>query len=347
LYAPRSISLSPNLLTYTIDDFIFGAWGKTTWGSDADKASLETDLALVRGNFTDVPLVIGEWASSPVATETAARWRYFDFFIRTAAKYNTSTILWDNGADFLNRATHLWRDPVAQEIYKNAAKGIPNALPDSTTDGSTTQQSSAYIYHKKGTNVTDVTLGFHFNGNTLNKNIAIASSNKPLNKGRDYTVSGETITFKASFLNTVFTPTSSTGSLTNLTLSFNRGAALTVNMLQYATPTLSSTSSKLPATSSDLLIPVQWAGQNRPATVRGVKSDGTYLVDDWTQYLPALQQGRMTYGNQWDWTAEGVVLKSSVLDAVRAVSKDVPFVYFTIEFYPREPGNAANYTINV
>jgi endoglucanase len=264
--------------------------------------------------------------------------------VRTAAKYNTSTILWDNGADFLNRATHQWRDPVAQDIYANAVKGIPNALSDSTTDGSATQQSSAYIYHKKGANLTDVTLGFHFNGNKLSKNIVLAASNKPLNQGRDYTVSGESITFKAPFLTSVFTPSAPMGSLANLTLTFNRGAALTVNMLQYSTPTLPNTSSKLPATSSDLLIPVRWAGQNRPAAIKAVKSDGGFLVDDWTQYLPVLQQGRMTYGNQWDWTSEGVVLKSATLDAVRAAG--VPFVVFTVEFYPREAGNAVNYTIS-
>jgi endoglucanase len=298
----------------------------------------------VRGNFTDVPLVVGEWASSPVATETSARWRYIDFFVRTAAKYNTSTVLWDNGADFLDRATHQWRDPVAQDIYMNAVKGIPNALPESTTDGSTTQQSSAYIYHKKGTNLSDVTLGFKFNGNKLNKNIVLAGSNKPLNQGRDYTVSGESITVKSSFLASVFTPNSQTGSLGNLTLSFNRGAALRVNLLQYSVPTLSTTTSKLPATSADLTIPLSWAGQDRPAAIKATKSDGTFLVDDWTQYLPALQQGRMTYNNQWNWNAQGVVLTAATLEAVRAAGKDTTFM---IEFYPREPGNAVNYTITV
>jgi endoglucanase len=332
-----------DLLTRDVDDFIFSAWGKTTWGSDADKAALDADFAMVRGNFTDVPLVIGEWAASPVATETAGRWRYFDFLIRTAAKYNTSTILWDNGADFLDRATHQWRDPVAQDIYKNAVKGIPNALPDSTTDGSATQQSSAYIYHKKGTNFTDTTLPFIFNGNKLSKNIVLGSG-KSLNQGRDYTVSGESINFKSAFLASVFTPTSATGSLANLTLTFNRGASLVVNMLQYSVPTLASTSSKLPATSADLLIPLTWSGQNRPAAIKAVKSDGTFLVDDWTQYLPVLQQGRMTYNNQWDWNGQGVILKAATLDAVRSAGMEVTF---TVEFYPREAGNAVNYTITV
>lgn len=266
---------------------------------------------MVRGNFSNVPLVIGEWASSPVATETAGRWRYFDHFVRTAAKYNTSTILWDNGADFLDRASHKWRDSVAQDIYANAVKGIPNALPDSTTDGSLTQQSSTYIYHKQGTNFSAVTLPFHFNGNKLAKNIVLSTSGKSLNKGKDYSVSGESITFTPAFLATIFTPSSPTGSLANLTLTFDRGAALSVNMLQYATPSLASTSSKLPAVSADLLLPLRWQGQDRPAAIKATKLDGTYLVDDWTQYLPEIQRGRMTYNGQWNWNAEGVILTVS------------------------------------
>ncbi|KAJ4374175.1 hypothetical protein N0V83_002916 [Neocucurbitaria cava] len=280
---------------YSPYDFIFQAWGKTTWGSDADKASLEADIAAVRGNFTDVPLIIGEWAASPVATETAARWRYFDFFLRTAAKYNTSTILWDNGADFLDRASHQWRDGVAIDIYRNAVQGVANALPDSTTDGSaTSQQSSAYIYHKKGANVTDVALPFHFNGNTL-KDISLTSSsttaNKSLTKDKDYTVSAETITFASPFLSTILTPPSKPQAPRKPNPHLLRRRPLTVTIIQYATPVLASTSSPLPANSSDLLIPITWAGQTRPAAVKAVKSDGGYLVDDWTQYLGPLQQG--------------------------------------------------------
>ncbi|KAF1841696.1 glycoside hydrolase family 5 protein [Cucurbitaria berberidis CBS 394.84] len=327
---------------YSPYDYIFQAWGKTTWGSEADKASLEADIAAVRRNFTDIPLIIGEWAASPVATETAARWRYFDFFLRTAAKYNTATILWDNGADFLDRATHQWRDPVALDIYRNAVKGTPNALPDSTTDGSITkQQSSAYIYHKKGTNVNDTILPFHFNGNTLKK---ITAPNKALTKDKDYKVAGETITFSASFLATILTPTAPTGSLANLTLSFNKGTDLLVNVLRYSTPVLGSTSSALPATSADLLIPITWAGQNRPAAVKAVKSDGTFLVDDWTQNLPELQRGRMTYNGQWNWDGSHIIIKAAVLDAIRAAGKTTRF---TIEFYPREEGNSVDYTITV
>lgn len=342
------VCCSPPLFTSTshshvyTDEYIFAAWGKTTWGSAADKAALETDIAVVRGNFTGIPLVIGEWAASPVATETAARWRYFDFFLRTAAKYNTSTILWDNGADFLNRATHTWRDEVALDIYRNAVKGIPNALPDSTTDSAATrQESSAYIYHAKNSSVTDVTLPFLFNGNTL-RSISLAGK-RTLTNGKEYSVSGEKITFTSSFLSTVLTPSSPYGSLANLTLQFNQGAKLLVNILQYGTPVLGQSSVSLPATSSDISIPISWRGQNRPATVKAVKSDGSYLIDDFTQYFGPLQQGRITY-QSWDWDANNVILRSSVVEAVRKAGLTTTF---TIEFYPRVPGNSVDFVVRV
>ncbi|KAF2192468.1 glycoside hydrolase family 5 protein [Zopfia rhizophila CBS 207.26] len=329
---------------YSPYDFIFSAWGKTTWGSDADKAALDADIAAVRGNFTDVPLIIGEWAASPVATETTARWKYFDAFIRTAKKYNTIPVLWDNGADFLNRATHQWRDTVAMNIMTNAVKGVANSLPDSTVDGAaTTQSSSAYIYHKVGDAVSDAALPFLLNGNTV-KSAKLTNTGKALVSGTDYSVSGSTITFKSSFLSTIITPTTAPGSIANITLSFSAGTDLLVNVLQWDVPVLGATSSKLPATSADLAIPITWKGQNRPATVKAVKGDGTYLVDDWTQYLGDLQKGRMTYNGQWNWDGSHVILTSSVLDAVRSAGKTTTF---TIEFYPRVPGNTVNYTLTV
>ncbi|KAF2643346.1 endoglucanase B [Massarina eburnea CBS 473.64] len=329
---------------YSPYDFIFGAWGKTTWGSDSDKATLEADIAAIRGNFTDVPLVIGEWDASSVFTETAARWRYFDFFVRTAAKYNTAMILWDNGADQFDRAIHKWRDPTALSILTNAAKGTINALPDSTTDGSTTSQnSSAYVYHKAGDAVTDVSLPYLFNGLTLSS-ITNTKTSKALTKGTDYSASTSSITLTSSFLKTIITSSTQTGSLLNLTLAFSAGSPTNVDILQYSTPKLGSTTSKLPATSADLSIPVTWAGQNRPATVRALKADGGILIDDWTQYLGPLQAGRLTYSGQWDWDANNIILRATVLDAVRTAGQTTTF---TVEFYPREPGNVANYTLTV
>lgn len=83
------------------------------------------------------------------------RWRYFDFFVRTAAKYNTTTALWDNGADFLDRANHIWRDQTAIDIYMTAHAGETNALPDSTIDlNAMTQFTSVDLFVHVGQNVT-------------------------------------------------------------------------------------------------------------------------------------------------------------------------------------------------
>ena len=298
-------------------------------------------MAAVRANFSDVPLIIGEWAVSPIATEPAARWRYFDFFVRTAAKYNTSTVLWDNGADFLNRGAHVWRDEVAVDIYRNAVIGIPNALPDSTTDGSPPQLSSAYIYHKANASVVDVTLPFLFNNNTLS---SISLGTQPLLQGNHYTVTTSDITFTASFLTTVIAPSSPLGTLATLTLSFSHGATLQIPIIHYTAPTTPTSSLPLPAPSTDILIPITWAGQTRPAAVKAVKADGGYLVDDWTQYLPVLQQGRMTYASQWDWDQGNVVIKKGVVEAVREAGQST---VFTVEFWPREEGNRLDVRVEV
>jgi endoglucanase len=41
---------------YSPYDFIFGAWGKTIWGSDADKAQVDLDFGYFRGNFSTIPV---------------------------------------------------------------------------------------------------------------------------------------------------------------------------------------------------------------------------------------------------------------------------------------------------
>jgi endoglucanase len=288
---------------YSPYPFIFSAWGSTIWGSDQDKAALEADVANIRNNFTDVPLIIGEWAASPVATEAAARWRYFDFFVRTAAKYNTSTVLWDNGADFLDRANHIWRDQTAIDIYMSAYAGEANALPDSTTDpNAMTQFTSADLFVRAGQNVTSQSLPYILPAKTTLVSISDAN-NGSLTRGADYTTSGNTIVFSASFLRTYFTPSTSPGSIANLTLGFSSGADLSLDLVLWDTPTLSITSSSVAAANgSSISIPVQWKGISKLATVKAITANGTYLVDDFTKYYGPLQNARTVSG-----TSDGMI----------------------------------------
>ena len=153
---------------YSPYDFIFSAWGKTIWGSDADKSSMLTDFTLFNGNFSSIPAFVGEWDASPANTEPAARWKYFDYFIRTANKFKYSTILWDNGNDHYNRAANTWSDEVSISTLMSAVAGTSNSLADSTTDASATSQSSgATLFHKVGNPVLAESVSYLLNGNTL------------------------------------------------------------------------------------------------------------------------------------------------------------------------------------
>ncbi|KAI1767172.1 glycoside hydrolase family 5 protein [Hypoxylon sp. FL1150] len=326
---------------YSPYDFIFQAWGKTVWGSDADKAALKADFANIRGNFTDIPLVIGEFEINTLL-EPAARRKYMDFAVSTAKKYDTSLILWDNGDGALDRTAHTWRDPILMDIMFNAVKGVSNSLSDSTADASATEQfSSAYLFHKVGEDVTDQTATFLLNGNTI-KSIE-TSDGKALSSSSDYSVSDGTVTLKKAFLSTYLSPTATPGSKANLTVTFSAGADASIEIVQWDVPTLGATTSQA-VSGSDLLIPITWKGLYKLAAVKMVREDGVYLFDDWTQWLGPLQQARGTYSGQWDRDGTHVIIKDAAVSQV--VSGGVPTT-FTFEFYPRVEGNAVNYTLTV
>jgi endoglucanase len=267
---------------YSPYDFIFSAWGKTIWGSDADKASLLQDFALFNGNFSSVPAFVGEWSASPANTETAARWKYFDYFLRTCAKFGYSSMMWDNGNDMFNRSANTWNDDTAMSVLFNAVAGASNTLADSTTDaGATAQNSSAYVFHKAGTPVTALSANYILNGNTLSS--VKTSTGKVLNSSQ-YTFSPTgTLTLSSSYLSTLITPTTSPRILETLSLTFSKGVRLSLQIVQYSTPTLASTSFKVD-TSTDLHIPITYAGLPQVAAVKATVRDGTYLADSCKQH---------------------------------------------------------------
>ncbi|KAI0870155.1 putative cellulase [Hypoxylon argillaceum] len=326
---------------YSPYDFIFSAWGKTIVSTD-DIAAIERDIENVRANFTDIPLVIGEFSASPISTEPAARRKYVDVLVQKAKQLNTAVMVWDNGADHFDRSTKKWKDPQSLQILLNAAAGVANSLADYTTDALVDEQSSsAYVFHKVGDAVTDQKISISLNGNTL-KSIA-TEDGTPLILSTDYTASGGDITFPSSFLSTYFSSSAATGSKVNLTLTFSAGATAAVNVVQWDVPKLGSTSSKA-ISGADLRIPVTWAGVSQPAAVKMTRDDGVYLFDDWTQYLGPLQASYGTYSGQWNWDGNSIILTAATVNAVIAAGVATTF---TFDFFPRVPGNSVNYTLTV
>ncbi|KEY73831.1 hypothetical protein S7711_03125 [Stachybotrys chartarum IBT 7711] len=327
---------------YSPYDFTFSAWGRTVWGSDADMAAVDYDFGVVRGNFTDVPLYIGEYDASPTNTESAARWRWFDHVGRAANDINAAVVVWDNGLDHLIRETGVWRDPSSIDILVETADEVVNSLPDSTVDTSASEQfSSAFIWNQVGQEIADVELPWLFNGNTLES--ITQDDGTTLVSGTDYTTSADAITFTAAFIGSHVTATSEPGVYATLTLSFSAGADILVRLVQWDTPVLGSTSSTAVA-GTDLRIPIEWQGLPQLATVRMIRADGTILFDDWTIWLGPLQQGRGTFDGQWAYEEDVVILRAATVNQV--ISGGQPTT-FTFEFYPRVADNTVEYTLNV
>ncbi|KAK0720181.1 glycoside hydrolase superfamily [Lasiosphaeris hirsuta] len=332
---------------YSPYDFIFGAWGKTVWGSEADKAAVAADLAIVRNNFTDVPVLLGEFQAAQTHLEPAARWKWFDHVVRTCQSLGITTVMWDNGEDNLDRATGLWRDKLAVDITMAAVKGVANSLADSTVDASATkQESSAYVFNRVGIDARDRTLPFILNGNTF-KSLAVGET--ALEEGRDYTIAGSNVTLKQSFLSRYLGAFVEPGSKANVTVTFSSGVPSQIELVQWHVPLLGSTSSsaKDVPSGSELGIPIEWRGLHKVAAVKiAASGDGAYLVDDWTQWLPELQKGRGTYNSHWNFDNNRVVLTRGIVDTVIASGKNTTFAF---EFFPREigNGNTAEYTLLV
>ncbi|CAP96338.1 hypothetical protein E8E15_003969 [Penicillium rubens] len=331
---------------YSPYDFIFSAWGKTIWGSDSDKSAVQSDFQRLRNTFPDVPLLLGEYDASPTNTEPAARWKYVDFLTKTAASLDISCVLWDNGLDHLDRTTGVWRDTNSLSIITKSTESTANSLPDSTEDASaTTQSSSAYIFHQYGTDVTEQTLPFIFNGNKLS---SISDSTGSTLSGTDYSVSGANIIFTASYLSKHLSSTTAPGVIATLTLKFSGGdTSPVIQIVQWKAPTLSSTSAVASSVSgSDLSIPITWGGLPTVAAVKALTTSGKYLVDDWTVSLGPIQQARATYSSQYNWDDSHVILTSSAISSVISAGEST---VFTFEFFPRDNGvaNAVNFTLTV
>ncbi|KAI8802914.1 endoglucanase D precursor [Cladochytrium replicatum] len=339
---------------YSPYDFAFGAWGRTIWGSASDLASLEDDISRPRKAFPDIPIVVGEWGpvTLELPGEPGATWRYADHFIRMCNKYNSVPILWDNGVEVYDRINKRFRDPVFVDVILSATKGINNSLPAGTTDGSlTTQDTSRYIFHKLGETVGDYTLSYHFNGNKL-VSISIDLAGVSVIAGTDYTVTDSAIVFKAAFLKPILGTTA--GKKAELTLVFSAGANTRVDLVHWDLPKIAQQSvdvKTLPTDQAYRLPSISVTkGFTTPAAIRAVRADGVFLVDSWTTVFGPLQQGYLTWSNNWriddsvapiDGTAILNLTSSTIAAAVGAAQDTL----ITVEFFPRVPGNNVTFTL--
>lgn len=282
-------------------DFTSAAWGKTTWGSKEEKNQLEDSFSLLRREFPDIPILIGEWLVSPVMSEPVARWRYYDSIGRMCAKYKFACMIWDTGNDILDRNAHTLFDSTGLQVHRNALKDITNSLPFATAKPDTEgQYSAAFIFHRIDGLVEYRTCYFDFHGNIVT---TIAVDRQLLTEGIDYSISSTAILFHTSFLSNYFNSSTEEGLKATALVSFSAGASIPIQLIVWDAPTVPVASSVAEA-GSEVPIAINWNGFPQPAAVAAFKADGTPLVDEWTVELPPLNRGRTVFGAHWTWNSK-------------------------------------------
>lgn len=318
---------------YSPYDFLWNAWGKTLWGTDADKAAVWQQMADVAGNFTGIPTSIGEFGStdSGKINESASVWLWFDYVIRTARHFGFVTFMWDNGS-FFNRATGAWRDTTLGDVMKYAYLNVTNTLAE---------PGNATVWVRQGDLIVDKTIGLRFSGNTLAG--VYNGAGQALTSGTQYTASSTGVTLKASYLSSLLMPGKPLGSIGTIVIKSNQGADLKIDIRYYKAPTVTTSSYQSPSTGSSLSIPVTLNGA-KLATAKAIKADGSILKDDWTIYLPESQAGRLTW-NDFDYNESNTLtLSSSILNMIKNAQQAVTV---TFEFWPRyDPSNTVPVTIS-
>lgn len=118
--------------SYAPWDFCGPEDGRSTWGSDADKAELDKNFQYLADTFISkgIPVIIDEFGAVNKYENTADRAAYFEYYIKSAKKQGIKCFVWDNGAvnadgdngfGLLNRKDCTWYYPsIVNAIMRGA-----------------------------------------------------------------------------------------------------------------------------------------------------------------------------------------------------------------------------------
>ncbi|WP_311080841.1 cellulase family glycosylhydrolase [Paenibacillus polymyxa] len=263
----------PNLIAtvhyYGYWPFSVNIAGHTTFDKDTKNDIIQT-FDNVYNTFVakGIPVIVGEYGllgfdKHTGVIEQGEKLKFFEFLTYYMKEKKITGILWDNGQHF-NRTTYKWSDPELFNVIKASLKGrSSNADRD-------------LIHLKKGTSAQDTKVILNLNGNQLN---TLSANSKQLKQGTDYTLSGDTLTFKASLL-TSLTTSGKYGENAVITAKFNKGADWNFRVVVYDTPRLSA----VEGTTQAFTIPTDFRG-SQLATMEAVYTNGGNAgPQDWTPY---------------------------------------------------------------
>ncbi|MCX5366988.1 cellulase family glycosylhydrolase [Streptomyces sp. NBC_00124] len=239
---------------------------------DVAQKYLEDSFAAMHRTFVakGIPLYIGEYGLleypnyfHPSRVERGEALKYYEHVGYGARRYGITTALWDPFS-YLNRDTLEWRDPALFAAIKSSW----------TTRSGTASFDKVFV--PKSSPVTAKSLTLNLNGTSLR---GVWQGETRLLPGRDYTVSGTTLTFTAKAL-TRLVGNRAYGVNSTLQARFTSGVPWSIDIVTNDVPVLSDAT----GTTESLTVPAQYRG-NDLATMHATYADGSNAgPTDWTPY---------------------------------------------------------------
>jgi endoglucanase len=256
---------------YSWYPFSVNVAGGTHYDATAQK-NLDDTFANIRTTFVarGIPVYIGEYGLlaypdhfHPSRIERGEALKYYEHVNYTARATGVTTALWDPFA-YLNRDTLQWRDQALFDWIKSSW----------TTRSGTASFDKVFV--PKSGPVTAKSLTLNLNGTGFR---GVWQGGTKLAAGRDYTVSGNQLTFTAKAL-TRLVGTRAYGVNATLQAKFTSGLPWNIDIVTNDAPTVSAAT----GTTDAFAVPTRYRG-NDLATMHATYADGTNAGQTgWTPY---------------------------------------------------------------
>ncbi|NGZ75209.1 cellulase family glycosylhydrolase [Saccharibacillus alkalitolerans] len=243
--------------------------GYTTFNAEVQN-DITTTFDNVYNTFVakGIPVIVGEYGllgfdKNTGVIEQGEKLKFFEYIGHYLKQKQIASMLWDNGQHF-NRTTYKWSDADLFNIVK------------ASWSGRSATASSDLVYVKKGAAAQDKSVTLNLNGRALS---SLTANGTALKSGTDYSLSGSTLTFKASLLSRL-TSSGTLGKSAVITAKFSGGADWKFNVVLQQTPKLSNSS----GTTASFSIPTAFNG-DQLATMEAVyASGGSAGPQNWTTF---------------------------------------------------------------
>ena len=263
----------PNLIA-TVHFYGFWPFSVNIAGFTRFDATVQKDLTDIVDRVHDafvargIPVIIGEYGllgfdRNLGVVEQGEKLKFFELLGFYARTRNVTTMLWDNGQHF-NRTTFQWSDPA---LFAQIRTSWTVRSATASTD---------QIFLSRSQPAADRTVTLNLNGNTLT---GIFHDRRPLIRGRDYTLTGDQLTFSAATL-TRLQGGKGLGVNAVLSARFTRGVPWKFTVITSDTPVLQNAA----GTTTSLAIPAAFNG-DQLATMEATYADGTNAgPQNWTPF---------------------------------------------------------------